>query len=48
MICIEDIAHALSKLPSIWRHLNRDYSVGQHSIECAKKAVLKDKLGAVA
>jgi hypothetical protein len=47
MICIEDIAHALSKLPSIWRHLNRDYSVGQHSIECAKKAVLKDKLGAL-
>ena len=47
MICIEDIAHALANMPRFGCHLNRFYSVGQHSIACARLVSKENKLAAL-
>lgn len=47
MICVEDIAHALSMQPRFAGHLSRFYSVAQHCIHCAELATDELKLQAL-
>lgn len=47
MICIEDIAHALSAQPRFAGHLRRHYSIAQHSIHCSERVSQSNKLTAL-
>jgi 5'-deoxynucleotidase YfbR-like HD superfamily hydrolase len=47
MLCIEDIAHGTAYQPRFAGHLNRHYSVAQHSILASERATPKNKLAAL-
>ena len=47
MISIEDIAHGLARQPRFAGHLERHYSVAQHSIHCYELALPENKLVAL-
>lgn len=47
MISIDDIAHGLAAQPRFAGHLDRHYSVAQHSIHSAERASPKNKLAAL-
>lgn len=47
LICIEDIAHALSNMPRFGGHLPKPHSVGKHSLNCMDIAPQHDKLDAL-
>lgn len=47
MICIEDIAHALSNMPRFGGHLPEFYSVGRHSIFCSRYVIKGKELEAL-
>lgn len=47
MICIEDVAHALSNQCRFGGHLPKFYSVAQHSLMCCEMATPERKLEAL-
>lgn len=47
MICIEDIAHAEAAIPRFAGHLNKHYSVAQHSVMAAQLASPKNRKAAL-
>lgn len=47
MICIEDIAHAEAAMPRFAGHLNKPYSVAQHSLMAAELASPKNRKAAL-
>lgn len=47
MICIEDIAHAEAGMPRFAGHLNKHYSVAQHSMMAAQMVSKKNRLAAL-
>ena len=47
MLCIEDITHAEAAIPRFAGHLNKHYSVGQHSIMAAQLVSSKNRKAAL-